>query len=144
MSTTNEELLKNGLFPMNAQKPIGKKLKSVLADEAYQVEIKWDGYRQIAIDGHLLSRAINTKGVQSCKTEWVPHITTTLKQLKGYIFDGELLHYPLGTSYDVTKIMGSTQQRAQQLQEADENKLTYMLFDCLATPEDGRTDTEIV
>ena len=122
------------LFPMNAQPLKGKKRDQVLQDPNYVAEIKWNGYRQVCLGGHLLSRSVGVDGQQKSKTEWVPHITHDLLQLGDYWFDGELLRYPGGTSHDVTRILQSKQEVALEKQE-EQGYLTYVLFDLMHTPE---------
>lgn len=124
------------LFPMNAQRPNMRKFKTIMESTDYVAEIKWNGYRQLALSGQLLSRSIGVTGTQKSKTDWVPHITSDLIQLGDYWFDGELLLYPGGNSHDVTRILQSKKEVALEKQ-ATTGRLTYVLFDVLRTPEHG-------
>lgn len=114
------------LYPMNAQACKKEKVqKRLFADPNYIAEVKWNGYRQLIESGEAFSR------IRSNKTEWIPQVTDTLKNLGEYIFDGELLKFPDGKAKDVTSIMQSKLETALEKQKLG-GKLTYVAFDLLA------------
>lgn len=104
---------------------------------SYAVEEKYDGYSYLNSFGRFYSKSLSTakatKGMPVDKTGHVPHLASICR----YVYEqcGADLHGELyimgGTSDDVTKILGCTEDKAIRRQ-MNGNQLHYMLIDIRA------------
>lgn len=115
-------------------------LDKYLEHKDYIPMIKYDGYwariiitdKEVFIQSRGISTVTKTYGEYQDK---VPHIVNELKQLypAGTVLLGELCYADLSkTATDVGSILRSLSPRAVKLQENDKDKLSLMIFDCLA------------
>lgn len=105
-------------------------------DPAWSAERKYDGDRRIAQfceDGvRFTGRHISSaSGLLVEKSANLPQLNEAVPELIGTVLDGEMVHPAPGSrSNAVTSVMGSSPERAAQLQ-AREGFLWYKVFDCL-------------
>lgn len=103
----------------------------------YTFTPKMDGeWNKLMFDGTtfwMLSRTLNVQGEYTDRAAKVPHILEELKNLPPYtVLLGELAYADITkTSKDVGSIMRSLVPRALKIQEQEENKLHFYVFDCL-------------
>lgn len=98
--------------PMNAKLATPEKVTTLLNDDGYIGEVKYDGYRAVWDGEKLYSRLGNAFSVTEIKAA-LP---------KGIVLDGEL-YIPGGISSDVTTALGK---------DGDKGKLKYIVYDVLA------------
>lgn len=121
--------------------PSNKKhfIDSYLENENYVSMIKYDGYwaraiimeNKVVIQSRGISKVTKTYGEYQDK---VPHIVDELllNYPAGTVLLGELCYRDLKKgAKEVGSILRSLAPRAVKLQENDENKLSFMIFDCL-------------
>lgn len=111
-------------------------LKKACESDEYFGQLKKDGYwyqyEKHSAGTYLFSRsASRTTGLQSEKSDNVPHIIDALSCLPNdTIIIGEI-YYPGGSSKNVTTIMGCLPQKAIERQNGSYGKIHYYIHDIL-------------
>lgn len=125
------------LFPMGASSVNEKKLKDLWTHKDWVGEQKYDGARYLIRKDNgkvsVVSRTPSVKdGLPVDKTENVPHFVDWFQTYipDNTVIDGEIITHELGTSNQVTSIMGSKPERALKLQQED-GWVQYVMFDVL-------------
>lgn len=123
--------------PMLASKGNDEKITEAMESDSWLAEPKLDGSRYIASftdNGvRFTSRRTSVKtNAPVDKSENVPHLTLPFPDLSGTVIDGEIMRTSdiYGTSNDVTRIMGSSPDKAVERQEL-EGWVYYHVWDIL-------------
>lgn len=125
------------IHPMGATAAPKGKWSNLIADPAYIAERKFDGSRYIlqVLDSgcFLCSRRESVNGGMVNKTSNVPQIIKSAQDFvpKNTVLDGEIDLYDVREFTKVQGIMGSSPERAIELQEVPGSKLYYKVFDIL-------------